>query len=432
MRLWQQLKNWYNERSGSYSFNFARLVCGTASAQAISFITLPILTRMYAVGDFGTQALYLSTVSILVIVVTGRYELAILLPKEDDDSFALVILTLLLAAIGCLFCEVIVCGLLPFLQISWLNGEISSWLPFLAITIFVQVNYNVWYTWLNRNRAYKMMSRMAVISTLVNFLAAFIYGYYTNAESHGLLLNTFAGLLCCTMYILYYCRKKDILPYKQISRKKIINMTRRYKRFPRFLVLGHILNTGSTQLPFFILQGIGGQELVGIFSMVQKLLHIPISLIGSAMGNVFRREASEAWNKKRNCWAIYKKTLWILLILGLVPFSTLFFFAADLVPFFLGGQWREVGLYIVYLCPMFYMSFVSSPLSSMSTITEKMWMGIFAQSLRFIIIYASMMIAFSCYGSGKSAIVGYGIAFTIYYIWSILVTQKWAKGESYF
>ena len=41
----------------TYSLNFAKLVGGTAGAQVISFFTLPVLTRMYSVGDFGVQAL---------------------------------------------------------------------------------------------------------------------------------------------------------------------------------------------------------------------------------------------------------------------------------------------------------------------------------------------------------------------------------------
>ncbi|MBE6084396.1 MAG: hypothetical protein E7203_02820 [Selenomonas ruminantium] len=105
----------------SYSLNFAKLVGGTAGAQAISFITLPVLTRMYSVSDFGVQALYMSIVSILVIVVTGRYELAILLPKDDDDSFALVILVLAIAALGCIGIEIV-----TFIGDKWLAEALHS------------------------------------------------------------------------------------------------------------------------------------------------------------------------------------------------------------------------------------------------------------------------------------------------------------------
>lgn len=57
-----------------YSKNFVKLVFGTAGAQTISFITLPILTRMYEISYFCMQALYMSIVNILAIVITGRYD----------------------------------------------------------------------------------------------------------------------------------------------------------------------------------------------------------------------------------------------------------------------------------------------------------------------------------------------------------------------
>lgn len=51
----------------SYNLNFAKLVGGTVGAQAIGFFTLPILTRMYSVSDFGLQALYMSIASLLQV-----------------------------------------------------------------------------------------------------------------------------------------------------------------------------------------------------------------------------------------------------------------------------------------------------------------------------------------------------------------------------
>lgn len=63
-------------------------------------------------------------------MVTGRYELAILLPKDDEDSFSLVILVLVIAAIGCIVIEIVF-----FFGSQWLaeklySTDIISWLFF--------------------------------------------------------------------------------------------------------------------------------------------------------------------------------------------------------------------------------------------------------------------------------------------------------------
>ena len=62
--------------------NIATLVTGTMIAQAIPIAISPILTRLYTPAEFGSFALYMSIVSILVVIATARYELAIVLPKK--------------------------------------------------------------------------------------------------------------------------------------------------------------------------------------------------------------------------------------------------------------------------------------------------------------------------------------------------------------
>ena len=166
--------------------------------------------------------------------------------------------------------------------------------------------------------------------------------------------------------------------------------------------------------------------------MIQKILQIPISLIYSAKENVFIREASESWQKAKNCWPIYHRTMKLLLLLGIIPFTVLFIGASDLLLLFLGEKWRDAGIYIAYLCPMFYMSFVSSPLSSMFTITEKLKMDLCVQIVRCVMVYTSMMGAFYLVGTTDGVLIGYGAAFTIFYIWNMMLTMKLAKGESYF
>lgn len=414
-----------------YSKNFVKLMCGAAGAQALNLLTLPILTRMYTVSDFGVQVLYMTIVSILAIVATGRYELAILLPKEDDESFSLVILVLMITIVSCLGIEII--SLIGGWWIADIlqNEELVSWLPFLPFTIFIQVNYNVWYAWLNRNRAYNVMSRLAIITTLFNFIPVFVYGVYTNAEAHGLLLNTFTGTLMCCLYMFYYCKRNNLYT-ANINIGKIKVVMHRYKSFPRDLIVAGILERGATQLPFWILNTIGGVYITGLYSMVYKIMQVPVSLVGSAMGNVFVQEASALWMKDKNCWAIYWRTIKILTLMGCVPFGILWFSGEFIIPFFLGEKWRDATGYITLLCPMFYMMLISSPLSQVIFVSEKTKMELLICTIKFILVFVSMLGMFFLAGTVDAAIWGLGVAFFIFYSWQIVLNAKWAKGESFF
>ena len=69
-----------------FSQNVLTLMTGTTIAQAIPIAISPILTRIYTPEDFGLYALFLAITSIFGSIANGRYELAIMLPKKDEDA----------------------------------------------------------------------------------------------------------------------------------------------------------------------------------------------------------------------------------------------------------------------------------------------------------------------------------------------------------
>jgi O-antigen/teichoic acid export membrane protein len=79
-----------------FSRNVLTLMTGTTIAQAIPIAISPILTRIYTPEDFGVFALYMAIAAIISVVSTGRYEMAIMLPKRNEDVNAIVKLILIL------------------------------------------------------------------------------------------------------------------------------------------------------------------------------------------------------------------------------------------------------------------------------------------------------------------------------------------------
>ena len=86
------------------SRNILVLASGTTLAQSIPIAVSPILTRIFSPEDFGILAVYIAIVTILSVVVTGRYEQAIMLPKSQRDAVHIVILSMFIALIFSLIC----------------------------------------------------------------------------------------------------------------------------------------------------------------------------------------------------------------------------------------------------------------------------------------------------------------------------------------
>ena len=82
-----------------YRKNILTLMAGTSIAQAFPIAITPILTRIYTPEDFGLFAIYMALASIISIIVTGRYELAIILPHKDEDAFQIMTFAMLITII---------------------------------------------------------------------------------------------------------------------------------------------------------------------------------------------------------------------------------------------------------------------------------------------------------------------------------------------
>ena len=69
-----------------FSKNVLKLITGLSIAQLIPILITPILTQFFSPEQFGTYGLYVSIYTILGIISSGKYDLAIMLPKNKKDS----------------------------------------------------------------------------------------------------------------------------------------------------------------------------------------------------------------------------------------------------------------------------------------------------------------------------------------------------------
>jgi hypothetical protein len=109
------------------------LAGGTALAQVVNFAVAPLLTRIYDASAFGNLQVYSSLMGFAMIVVALRYELAVVLPQDDETAanVAAVALTVVLGMTGLLSAAV---GLV--VSHRWLlrgAGDLSSDLWLLPI-----------------------------------------------------------------------------------------------------------------------------------------------------------------------------------------------------------------------------------------------------------------------------------------------------------
>jgi O-antigen/teichoic acid export membrane protein len=411
-----------------FSRNVLTLMTGTTIAQAIPIAISPILTRIYTPEDFGIFALYMSLVSIIAVVATGRYELAIMLPKKDEDAINIVALSILIS----FFVSFIALLIVFFFnaQITSLlgNPEISSWLYFIPITVLLTGIYQSFNYWSNRKKQYKRLATSRVIQSGTTATTNLGMGFGRFGSS-GLILGGVLGQGVATGILGRLVWREDGDKLVNIKKLKIFALAKRYKEHPKFLIFSHGLAVVYQQIPILYIGKFFDISMLGFFSLANRFISLPGSLIANAIGDVFREQATEQYHKTGEFKNIFINTLLKTFTLSILPFVVLFLTIDDIFSFVFGSEWRIAGEYGKILMISAYISFVITPIDKAALIVNDI-----AYILRWHIgkfIGNVLLVGFSFYFELSIIEYLYGIVILniIFHVYDLYKEYKFSKGK---
>ncbi|MGJ0342984.1 oligosaccharide flippase family protein [Aliarcobacter cryaerophilus] len=353
-----------------FTKNVVTLMMGTAVAQAIPIAISPILTRIYSPDDFGVFAIFIAIVSILGIISNGRYELAIMLPKKDEDAINIFALGFIVTCTVSIFMLILVFIFNDYFKSLFNNEDIGFWLYFVPIAVFFTGLYNILNYFNNRKKNYKDLRNAIIIKSIVLAIVQLGIGFFKNGSSGlisgQLLSNMFANIK------LFKNILKDNLLISKISKVKIFALAKKYKDFPKFNLPSSLADTFTQQLPFLILPKMFDLSIAGYFSLSQKLIALPSSLIAKSFSQVYFQKISENKNKKIKNMPILLSTIKKLFLIAL-PFSIcIFFYAPDIFKIIFGDKWIISGEIAKFLSLIFIITFIVSSISVTLIVYEKL------------------------------------------------------------
>ena len=352
-----------------FSRNVLTLMTGTTIAQAIPIAISPILTRIYTPEDFGVFALYMALVSIFGSIINGRYELAIMLPNNDEEAinvFALALIINIIISIVLLFLVVFFHN---YILILLENEAIGIWLYFVPLSVFFIGLFNILNYFNNRQKRYKDIANVVILKSLILASVQLSIGFIKQGVS-GLISGQILSMLFANMKLLKNIKQDKVLLSK-ITRKKILCMAKRYINFPKFSLWAIFANTLSQQLINILISMLYNIHTLGLYALVQRVLLIPSSLIGNSIGQVFFQEATIEKQKTKKSVYLFINTMQKLFLIGIPIFGILFFIVEDVFAFVFGEKWRLAGEYAQILLPFFFVRFISSTMSVVLVIFEK-------------------------------------------------------------
>ncbi|PMC15699.1 polysaccharide biosynthesis protein [Oligella urethralis] len=364
------------------------LVGGTVSAQALMILASPILTRLYSPEDFGLLAVYAGILGLFTVIASLRYELAIPLPEKDSEAANIAVLSLLIV----IFFSIISAILILFwgADIAWLFGQpiMARYLWLLPVGVLAIGAYQVFNYWSVRTKSFGNIAKTRVrqsVAILVIQLSAFKLG------ALGLIVGQTTGQSVGVISLARPALKtKHFKGWRWGGLKRVAI---RYKDFPIFSTWEGFLNATSWQAAPLLFAMLFSPTVAGFYALANRVLALPASLIGEAVGNVFFADAADAYREDKLAplfESVYSKLVYIIMPVMLV----LIIDAPRLFVFVFGERWEEAGKLAQWMSPWLAVVFIASPLSVMFIILEKQKQGAYFQSLMLLSRVLGIVVGF--------------------------------------
>lgn len=351
--------------------NSLTLINGTIIAQAINILMSPVLSRLYLPGDYGNYSSIVAIVAITSIIATLKFDLAIM-DKENDkvktkNTYYLAMISNLIISVIVMMLGIII----SVLELNILDMTISKSI-IIGIITFLSATNTIVNVWLNKYDAYKVIRNNRIIHS-ITYAVTLIVGGIFKLDYLGLIISLMASYIVQFVYVYAYLfGNTDFNNYK-LNKTEIISQFKKYRKFPKYQMPALLLNSASTQLPIIMFTELISSTVSGWYAMTVKIINLPMTIVGQAMGDIYFKEASEIKSRdgmerlKQFTYNTYKK----LLVLGIIPIGLLIGYGDILFKFVLGEEWYMAGIYAMILAPWYYVVFVTSPLTHIFVILDK-------------------------------------------------------------
>ena len=373
--------------------DIARLASGTTIAQALGILVSPVFTRLFPPSAFGISALYSSIVAVSGTIVCLRYELSIMLPKEERNAAQLLIASLGLT-LGWATLGAVIVILFGYRLGEMLGAPVLGlYLPLLPLSLLSSGVAQSFRYWNNRNRALTPLTWAPVVSALL-VIAVRLAGAGSGRDDAGVLVvaKVISGAAVAFLQLSFGIRVAS-RHWRNYRPRLVLGQMRRYIKFPLVSVCSELLNSISVQVPVFLLALFFTETVVGHYSLAARVVGLPSALVRAAVGQMFLQRASVA-HREGKLGRLTSAAFRQLALLGLYPYLAVACVGDIAFNAVFGSVWQDGGRFAQLIAPWQYVVFVGSPLSFLYVIKERQEIGLAFN----IALFLGRMAAFSVGG----------------------------------
>jgi lipopolysaccharide exporter len=401
-------------RNDRFSRGVIAILSGTVLSRVIAFAAIPVLSRMFTPSDFGVFALLSMVIAVLGPLATWRYEAAIILPDDEADAINVLLVSCIVTTVSSVLIFVVFFAFSQQFSNFLGSPELAPWLPWSALCIWSVGLFTALRIWKSRMDDFASVSYARVADTSALSVVQVGLGWALNGSLFGLLIGPFVGRFVGLLSILYSTLRADgsrIIAALDMS--KAVMLAKRYARFPQFDLPASTLNNFSREMPIAVLGVFFIPQWVGLYSVANRVMSVPLQIVGGAIAQVYLPLAQSAQQSSRLdhfTLAIFDR----LLRVSVTPMLLVAIAAPDMLGFILGDQWYYAGTFLRWICPWLMLAFIASPISEVFSVLERQADKLIFNSVLFITRLLSLVIG-GILGDAFLAVALFGISGAIFW-----------------
>ena len=377
-------------KPGSFGHKVMVMFLGTALGQFSSVLLSPVLTRIYTPQDFGVLGVFTALLTIMAVIASLRYEMALPLAKTKEDAANM----LAVCGLSLLFTTSIGIVILACLSKETMEsmhlGVILPYRWLLPVGFFCIGAYQVLVYFATQRDSFGIIARTKIYQGLAGPFTQIGLGLL-QLGPWGLILgfvtgqSTGSGLLFSRL----------VLPkgaMDGLSWASIRMLAKRYIRFPLLSSWAGLVNSvGSSQLVLVVIPILYSSTIAGYIFLTDRIVGRPLLLISTSILQVYLGDVSKSIESDPQ--AIRKRFLTLagqqfcivavwLLIVNLL--------AGYFFPILFGQEWAEAVPYLHVLSIAYLPQMVISALAHTLQVLERQGLSAIWEIGRLVAVAGSL------------------------------------------
>ncbi|MDB2315824.1 oligosaccharide flippase family protein [Luminiphilus sp.] len=400
------------------------LSLGSLLGHIFLFVPLPLLTRLYSPAQFQLLTVYVSILSILIVVSNLRLNLAIGNPEDDTEAIALLILSVISSLVLALFVGLVV-SIIDYAALlsDWILQPYSWLLP---LGVAFAGLYQALLYWSSRRQRYVTVAKTKVSRAASSSATQVAFGIF-GAGPIGLLLGQFCYVSVGALALLKVTIKDDLELIKKVRKRDLCAGFNKSRQFITTSVPEALANSCGIHIPVLMIAYSSGNSDAAYVGLAMQILSLPLALVGQSAHQVVMAEAPRTLGTVE-FHPMTRRLLLGLFMSGSVMFLSIFFVTTMFTEEIFGDEWGKLAEVITWLLPWHCMQFITSPLSGLLHVTSRLRIALWLQ-ISGLLLRISTIIAFDVY-TDMSLTAAYGFGSAAFYMLYFGVVLHIIKNES--